>query len=162
MSTEQRKQEEMEERRTTQEAVRAQAVKVRQHVRARVTKLSNKFGEFQSAYPGESAEEPVAFSQLTALHSSLEPLAKQLIKLDSEVLSTFQPDFESEDQQADEEDKAAEYEELVVQMEAFYLMLIDNRKVTVEVKINTLRAAIPGLPFAPTVTSTPDLRGEEV
>ncbi len=161
----QTKQEEMEERRNFQEAVRAQAVKVRQHVRARVTKLFNKVEAFQRAFPGEAAEEAVPFSQVTALHSALEPLAKQLIKLDSEVLSTYQADFESEDQQADEEEKAAEYEALVVQMEAFFYVLSENRKVAAEVKINTSKAAIPttpGMPFAPTATSTPGPSGGAV
>ena len=148
----------MEKRRNSQEAVRAQAVKVRQHVRARVTKLSNKFVDFQREFPGKAAEEPVAFAQLMAMYGSLEPLTKQLKKLDTQVSDTYQADFESEDQQAEEEENAAGYEETVVKIEAFFFMLEENRKVTVEVKINTSRAAIPstpGLPFAPTVTSTP-------
>ncbi len=158
-TTQQTKQEEMEKRRNSQEAVRAQAVKVRQHVRARVTKLSNKFVDFQREFPGKAAEEPVAFAQLMAMYGSLEPLTKQLKKLDTQVSDTYQPDFESEDQQAEEEEEnTAGYEETVIRMEAYFVMLEDNRKVTVEVKINTSRAAIPstpGLPFAPTVTSTP-------
>ena len=64
------KQEEIEERKIVQEAVRAQTVKIRKHVRTRVTKVTNKVVEFQTAFPGEMAEEPVAYSKLVAFHVS--------------------------------------------------------------------------------------------
>ncbi len=156
------KQEESVEGRQQQEAVRAQTFKIRQHVRTRVTKLSNKVEEFQHAFVGEAAEEAVAFSKLAALHGTLEPLAKQLIKLDIEVLDTYQADFESEDLQAEEEEKAAEYEALVFEMEAYFIVLSDNQKVKIEVQLNTSKVAIPttpGMPFAPVATSTPGPAG---
>ncbi len=70
--------EEIEERRNVQEAVRTQTVRIRQHVRTRVTKLCSKLEQFQLKFPGESAEEPVAFAQLTEMYKSLEPILAQL------------------------------------------------------------------------------------
>ncbi len=93
MSDEELKREEIEERRIVQEAVRTQTVRTRQHVRSRVTKLCSKIEDFQREFPGDSAEEPVAFAQLTAMYKSLEPIANQLKKLDGQFLDTFHHDF---------------------------------------------------------------------
>ena len=138
------KQEEIDGRRSVQEAVRAQTVKIRQHVRTRVTKVSTKVAEFQTAFPGEAAEEPVAYSKLVAFHGTLEPLAIQLAKLDREVLDTYKPEFETDDEE--EEDKAADYESLIREMKAYFDVLLESKKLKVEVQLNTSRAAIPTTP----------------
>ena len=79
----------------------------------------------------------MAFAQLTAMYKSLEPIANQLKKLDVQMLDTFHPDFEEEERKSEAEEEAQGYEEKVMRMEAYYVMLEDNRQVTVEVKINT-------------------------
>ncbi len=157
--------EEIAAQKVLQLVVRSQASRTRQHVRTRVTKLSNRVAEFQVAFPGEQAEEPVAFSKLVALLGTLEPLALQICKLDIEVLGTYKPDFEEFDLKSEEEEKIADYETLIREVEAYAEVVKQNKAVKVEVILNTSKAAIPttpGLTFPPSATSTPGPTGGAV